>query len=351
MPKLLAHFFLIVVFGVTFPSSAQLDSTSAVRSLPPDQSDRELPVDLQAHIAHVTYPNTIFIQDHQSGTFFRSSKPNSDFRRGDLVRVRGTTFKGLYLTGINATQVDILSHGLPPPPLDATFDDLASGRFHYQLVRVRGVIRSTSDSDEGRARLTLALGTNLLDVRFDSALSPSTPWVDTLVEISGLASGSINDRRQLVQPHLLAVDQSDIHVLSHSVKAEQAPEITASNLLRFQPSQDASPQLRRVRLKGQLLASQSDGQLYLRDVNQSPPTAFAANLVAPSEDFLKPGDILELVGFPEMSGFSARLNLRFCPECAALRQCRIQPVLPILSRLPQRLTISPQPTSTPTWSL
>jgi signal transduction histidine kinase len=308
MPSPLLHLFLTLALSGTIFAQAPLSSTSAVRSLPLDQSEQELPVDLQARVAHIAYPATVFIQDSEAGTFFRTQTRVTDLLIGDLVRVRGTTFKGLYLTGINATQIEVLSHGSPPPPQDATFEDLTSGRFHYQLVRIRGVIRSTSATDDERTRFTVALGQQLLDVRLNASLSSPTQWDDTLVEIQGLAAGGINDRRQLVQPHLLINSESDIHILSSPVPPTKIPPSSPLNLLRFRPSQDASPHLRRARLKGQLLAALPDGQLFLRDLSQTPPIAFAARLTQSPSEPLHPGDLLDLVGFPEMSGFSARLR-------------------------------------------
>lgn len=298
----------ILALSSTLLAQSPLTSTSAVRSLPLDQSAQELPVDLQARVAHISYPSTVFIQDSEAGTFFRTQNRVTDLQIGDLVRVRGTTFKGLYLTGIRATQIEVLSHGSTPPPQDATYEDLTSGRFHYQLVRIRGVIRSTSTSEDQTTRFSIAIGQQFLDVRLNASIASPDQWDDTLVEVQGLAAGGINDRRQLVQPHLLINSEADIHILSSPVPPAEISPSSPLNLLRFRPTQDASPHLRRVRLKGQLLASLPNGQLFLRDISQIPPIAFAASLTHSSSTPLKPGDLLDLVGFPEMSGFSARLR-------------------------------------------
>lgn len=285
-----------------------LTSAAAVRALSVEQAELELPVDLTARVAHISYPGTVFIQDAEAGTFFRTSAPVTDLTVGDLVHVSGITFKGLYLTGIQSQDYRVLEHGAPPPAQEATFEDLASGRFHYQLVRIQGVIRHASPLEENQTLLTVALGQQLLEVRLDSPPDLSQDWADTLVEIRGLAAGGINDRRQLVQPHLLVGNQSDIRILATSIPPEQAPEVTAASLLRFQATPDTRRHLRRVRLRGQLLAARQDGQLFLRDLTQDPPAAFAALLSQPATGERLPGETLELVGFPEMSGFSARLR-------------------------------------------
>lgn len=301
---------LLVLGGACLLPAAEdnLTSAAAVRALSVEQAELELPVDLTARIAHISYPGTVFIQDDQAGTFFRTSAPVTDLSVGDLVHVRGVTFKGLYLTGIQSTSYHVLEHGAPPPAQEATFDDLASGRFHYQLVRIQCVIRSASPLEENQTRLTVALGQQLLEVRLDSPPDLSQDWADTLVEIRGLAAGGINDRRQLVHPHLLVGNRSDIRVLASAIPPDQAPEVTAPSLLRFQATPDTPRHLRRVRLRGQLLAARPDGHLFLRDLTQDPPAAFAALLSQPSSPNLAPGALVELVGFPEMRGISARLR-------------------------------------------
>lgn len=308
MRRLLLPVLLVLGAAVCLPAQDTLTTAAAVRALSPEQAELELPVDLKARVAHISYPGTVFIQDDEAGTFFRTTDRVTDLVVGDLVHVRGVTFKGLYLTGIQSNQYQVLNHGAPPPAQEAAFEDLASGRFHYQRVRVQGVIRASAALEENQTRLTVALGQQLLEVRLDAPPDITRDWADTLVEISGLAAGGINDRRQLVQPHLLVGGWPDIRVLSAAVPPEQAPEVTAPSLLRFQATPDTARHLRRVRLRGQLLAARPGGHLYLRDLSQDPPAAFAALLTQPTAEVWQPGADIELVGFPEMSGFSARLR-------------------------------------------
>ncbi len=292
-----------------------LRSAAEVRALSAEAAAEKLPVSLQATVGFVDLPNTVFIQDDEAGTFFRPGRRVVILRPGDRVRVEGVTHAGLYLTGIEASSFEVIGQGAPPPARAASFDDLASGRWHYQRVQVRGVVRRAAAQDENRAVLWVALGREVIEARVDSALDENREWVDALVEVEGLAAGGINDRRQLVQPYLRVADWPGVRVLRAAPAPEAAPERSAASLLRFQPAEVDGAHLHRVRLRGQVIAVFPGGRVFLRDHSSEPAAAFAARLEAggsgvPSlaEPELQPGDEVEMAGFPEMDGLSARLG-------------------------------------------
>ncbi len=284
-----------------------LGSAAEVRRLSAEAAAERLPVSLEARVGFIDHPNTVFVQDDEAGTFFRIREGIETLRPGDLVHVEGVTHAGLYLTGVDDATFRVLGHGPPPPARAATYDDLASGRWHYQRVQVRGVIRRAAPLDENRAVLTVALGRQLIEARVDAALDDRQEWVDALVEIEGLAAGGINDRRQLVQPYLRVADWDQIRMVKPAPPPEAVPEQSAARLLRFQPRAEEGFHLHRVRLRGNVIAVFPDARVFLRDPATDPPAAFAATLDLPAPG-LSPGDRVEIIGFPEMGGFSARIS-------------------------------------------
>lgn len=306
------------------PAAGQEVLTRAVqvRTLSPDRALAAVPVELEAVVGFMegTQSGTIFIQDETGGTFFRAASRTTPLHVGDRVRLRGTSMPGLYLAGINASEYEVLGAGSPPAAAKATFDDLATGRYHYQLVQVEGIGRRVAMQEEDRSVLYLALGSRVVEVRVDEAL-PEAPesWVDARVQVTALAAGGINDRRQLVFPYLRISRWADAQVVKQARSPKELPLTTAASLLRFDPArmEDAG---HRVRTVGVVLAAFPDGQIFLRDqqivaaVPSSPenkirprtrPAALAVKLVSPSG--LVPGQKVDVAGFPNMDGFSASL--------------------------------------------
>lgn len=312
-----------------------------VRTLSPDRALAAVPVELEAVVGFIegSQGGTIFIQDETGGTFFRAASRPTLLHVGDRVRLRGTSMPGLYLAGINASEYEVLGAGSPPAAAQATFDDLATGRYHYQLVQVEGIGRRVAMQEEGRSVLYLALGSRVVEVRVDEVL-PEAPesWVDARVQVTALAAGGINDRRQLVFPYLRISRWAEVQVMKPARPPEELPLTSAASLLRFDPArmEDAG---HRVRTSGVVLAAFPDGQIFLRDqqilaaVPSSPenkvrartrPAALAVKLVNPA--YLQAGQKVDVAGFPNMDGYSASLSDAIVVQPPNGEQLAAQPV-------------------------
>jgi len=311
----------LLLLAVAGLGQEKLARAAEVRALPADRAAAGVPVELEAVVGYVEPGSTIFVQDESGGTFFRGrGAAGRVFQPGDRVRVRGVTLPGLYLPGIDAETVERLGGGAPPEPEAADYEDLASGRRHYQRVSVEGVGRRVWAADENRALLHLALGSRVVEVRVD-APPDSRALVDARLRVTGLAAGGINDRRQLVFPYLRVTDWAEVEVLRPAPAVESLPVMPAWRLLRFDPAMSAAAG-NRVRLSGVVLAAFEAGGVFLREATpeilpgpgpaappQQPPqpraVAVEARLTAPAR--LAPGQVAELAGFPNMEGFSASL--------------------------------------------
>jgi signal transduction histidine kinase len=289
---------LLCLAGIS-RAQAQIDTALGVRSLTAEQAKEGLAVKLRAVVGFIEAPGTVFLQDQTAGTFFRTKAVLGDLQEGDVVEVQGKTFPGLYLPGIEAQSFQVLSHGTPPPARAATFDDLASGRFHYQRVSISGIVRSVAALDENRSLLRLAMGSRVVEVRVDRPPAYDESLVDADITVSGLAAGAINDLRQLVQPYLRVGGWQELAVVKAGRPGADAPQIVAGSLLRFSTT---GLSWHRVRVSGQVLAAFANGQLFVRDDSG----ALGIRLAVPQQ--LSPGEHIEVLGFPEMERFSAILE-------------------------------------------
>ncbi len=305
-----------VVSGQTLTRAVDL------RSLPADRAMLGLPVEIVGTVSFLEIPGTIFIQDETGGTFFRTKAAAAVLKVGDQVKVKGVTVPGLYLTGIDAQTYERIGQGTAPAAMPATFEDLRQGRYHYQRVTVRGIGRQAAALEENRTLLNLALGSRVIEVRVDAPPFNLERLVDAELEITALAAGAINDRRQLVSPYLRVSDWSDIHVVSSAMPVDSLKPLSAARLLRFDPANEQGAG-HRVRVAGRVIAAFADGQVFVRDEkaeiipSSSPatglpastplrPAAVAMRLAQPAS--LQPGQILDVAGFPNMDNFSASLS-------------------------------------------
>ncbi|MDR3401526.1 MAG: sensor histidine kinase [Chthoniobacter sp.] len=277
-----------------------LTTARDLRDLPATEAARHYPLHLRAVVTLVEPQRTIFLRDDTGATFIRWGKNLPDLRAGQQIEVEGQTYPGLYLTGIAGQKVTVLSEGEPPAPHHITYEQLASGQFHYDWVEVHGVVRSVTPSEKYSV-LKLALGNGSLDVypvTDDSTVDDHL--VDAVVRVAGIAAGYINDRRQLVAPHLRVRSLADVTVLEPAPTEPFAIDATpASELLRFAPNGRAG---HRVKVRGVVTHQEPGSAIFLRDDVQGLRVRTTA-----SESFA-PGDVVEALGFPSMGTLSAELD-------------------------------------------
>lgn len=299
------------------PTPPPLTRAIDIRTLSYERSLEKLPVELTATVGFVESHGTAFVQDATAGTHLHFKPARAGLRVGDRVQVKGTTTAGLYLPGVDVAAITVLGHEAAPTAIPANYDDLATGRFHYQRVVVEGLGRTLTPLDENRSLLRLAMGSRVIEVRVDSPPGSAPALVDARLRITALAAGGINDRRQLVFPYLRVTDWSDVSLSTTATAPEAQPITSAATLLQFGTADEPH---NRVRIQGTVLASFPDGRVYLRDSTPPPPPrettrpdipeppqspSIAIRLSASAT--LPPGTQAEITGFPIMAGFSASL--------------------------------------------
>jgi len=295
---------------------AQFTRAIDIRTLPYERSLEKLPVEITAVVGFVE-SSAIFVQDDSSGTHLHFKPARNDLRVGDRVRVKGVTMAGLYLPGVDVSEIEILGHESPPAAISAIYDDLATGRFHYQRVLVEGLGRTLTPLDENCSLLRLAMGSRVIEVRVDAPLESAPDIIDARLRITALAAGGINDRRQLVFPYLRVTDWSNVVITQKAAAPDSLPIMSVAALLRFGSANEPH---HRTRIRGTVLAAFEDGRVFLRDVTPPPPPRDTKKdespkpLLSPSiairlnsSASLRPGDVAEIIGFPVMAGFSASL--------------------------------------------
>lgn len=278
-------------------TAAELTTALELRRLTAAQSAERHPVRLQAVVTFNDSPGAVFVQDATAGALFRPGGVVG-LKPGDEVEIRGYTQPALYMPGIERATFRLIGQGPAPVATPVNYADLVSGRFHYQWVAVEGIIRSVDSIEDGRIRLRLALGKDMVEVLIKMSPDSAAPEVDSMVRVRGLASGRINSRRQLVRPYLQSAGWQDVDLLESAPAPQETQTVSTAELLTFDAAGHSE---RRVRVLGTVLAFFDDGTAFLRDEMG----AVAVHLGRAAGINL--GDKVEVMGFPEMSRFSAWL--------------------------------------------
>jgi len=276
-----------------------LTTARAIRLLTPERASLGLPVRIEGVITFFDSGETVFLQDETGGSFYQGLKRDPRWRLGQRVRVTGRTSPGLYVPGIKATRAEVLGPGIPPEPITVTAETLASGRFHYQWVEMDGIGRSITATGENTSVLRMASGSHPVEILIDEAPPGETlNLVDARLKVLGLAAGYINDRRQLVGPHLKVSSYRDVIVLEPSPNPEELSRVSFDEFLRFAPNGRSD---RRVKVEGVVLGQCPGGPLFVREKERG--------LLVESRqvDRFQPGDVVEVLGFPAMGTFRAYL--------------------------------------------
>lgn len=282
--------------SVAIVGAAELRALSAVTALTPEQAARGEAVVVRGTVTFVE-PGLVFFQDESTGTYFRPTHEGV-LAPGAEVEVTGRTAPGGYVPGLEAATATVLRSGPLPPVIDATYEDLASGRLHYRRVGIAGVVRALSALSESRSLLRVAVGSRVVDVWVEAPLGDQRTLVDARIRVRGVAVGAINNRRQLVQPYVRALDWSDVEVLQSGVPEGSVPPTVATEILTYG---GANLPGGRVRVAGTVMAYFGRGMMYLRTEKQALGVRLA------EAEPMQIGDRVEVLGFPEMGRFTASL--------------------------------------------
>lgn len=316
---------LAVIALLAFRTFAQeslptLTSARELRALSAEQAKLAYPVHLRATVTLVESGRTTFLRDDTGATFIRGG--SSPVHVGQIVEVEGKSYPGLYIPGIAATRVTVIGEALPLEARPLSYEQLASGQFHYDWVEVRGIVRAITVAD-GYSALKLALGNGAIEiVPVTDDASPADRFIDATVVAKGIAAGFINDRRQLVAPHLRVNSLADLTLVE---PAPAEPEIApASELLRFAPGGRAG---HRVKVRGVVMHHDLGNAVYLRDEEIGLRVRTAESVT-----FL-PGEVVEALGFPTMGTLSAELA-----DAALRRTGETATVVPVAATAKDLLT-------------
>jgi signal transduction histidine kinase len=268
-------------------------SASAIHRLKREEAQRGYPVKIQGVITSVLPEHQAFtIQDSTRGIYvvdFSESRSDSP-RVGEFVEVEGVTDPSLFAPVVNARRVQTLGAGELPEPLHPTRDQLMNGSLDAQYVEIQGLLTSVQDdgvtllTPDGRIKCDLRVaGLKTQDLERDE---------DALIRVRGCLFATWD-----YVTHEVKV--GEIRIYGAALTVEQPapadlfaiPRKTASELLLFDPQAGV---FQRVKVAGQIIHLR-ESEFFMMDGSNG------VRFIAKHPAGLQVGDLVDVVGFPELS--------------------------------------------------
>lgn len=272
-----------------------LTTVGQIKRLSREEAERGYPVRIQGV---VTAPQIggFFIQDATWAIYVRLGDPASMQLPGvgEYWEIEGATFAE-FAPNIRAHRMVRLGAGALPEPLRPTWDQLINGSLDTQYVEVQGIV--TAVESDGIALLTRA-GTIKVQLP-DAAPQTLKRYESALIRVRGCV---IPGRDLTTQQ----VELGRMRLANFSVTVDEpapadlfaTPLKRASDLLLFDPRAGA---IERVKIAGQVL-SEHGGEYFLMENTNG------LRFVPRAAVKLHAGDLVEVVGFPELGGPSPVLR-------------------------------------------
>ncbi|MDQ8199737.1 sensor histidine kinase [Pelagicoccus enzymogenes] len=264
--------------------------------------------------------NSFAMQDETDGIFvFTQPGFPIDALPGDLIEVIGVTNPGDYAPCASATSIRTIGKTKIPEPIPATIADLHTGQMDVAWVEVTGIVRSVKigpnpipqhpregESPEEVAsrnlytQLKLADGNSHVVVEMQEVLDPSM-YLDAKVRLRGHCFYLHNSNRQFVRPILHTPRGIKPEILVQPLHRDfEGTPTSVSSLFTFDHTGGTPGH--RVHVRGVVIHQRQGKALWIRDKNQS------LRVQTSQDTALQPGDIVDVLGFPELGTYSPLLE-------------------------------------------
>ena len=241
----------------------------------------------------------LFVQDATAGIYVDPINLTLKLRAGQSVEVNGITAPGRFASEVIHPQVRILGEAPLPGARKVSGEEFATGAEDSQFVEVEGIILSAG---EGDGQLVLHIASRSVEFLADVIGQNPAPenLVGAAVKLRGVSSSIYNAKNQFIGAALLVPGFENLSV-EHPAPADlfSVPLRPMSIVLRLSSQQAFS---QRVRVQGVVTLQRPHGSIFISDGQQG------VEILTGQTSVVKPGDRVEVVGFPAVGEYSAVLK-------------------------------------------
>jgi diguanylate cyclase (GGDEF)-like protein len=244
----------------------------------------------------------LFVQDRSDGVFVEmNGDEKASMRAGDDVEVTGVTSAG-FAPDVAKPRIRILGHARLPAPKTASFESADLGSEDCRWIELGGVVQHVAQRT-GDALLTLAWGRNTYKAHVLAPAASLMHLVDAEVKLQGVCGALFNGKRQILGTQMFVPGMACIRVVrAPSAEPFATSPMRIADLLRFSRARNAPNMTHLVRLCGAVTYANRSGPTWVRDASGGIMIQDRAPLG------LAVGDLIDVVGFPAISGLSPALR-------------------------------------------
>ena len=306
------------VSGEALPLLTQI---RAIRALSLDEGARGYPVRITGVVTHFDemLANGLIVSDGTIGQFVEPPDPSNvpiwrGIRTGDIVEIEGRTMRGGFAPNVFPDRMRLLGHGPLPQARRIPYAELRTGRHDCEYVEVDGVIQRAWLSSSPNQHTMYA------DVAFEDGVLRASFWshtpedldrfIDARVHLRGNVGAIFAPTEQLRGVSLFAGRTSDIEVLEPAPDPFSLPVRPIRGVYDYSSARDDNHRIRiRGTVVGRVLGRPVDAKdfstasvfRYMRHVIYLADATGAARIETKQRPDIRPGDIVEVAGFPAVS--------------------------------------------------
>lgn len=285
--------------GQTAPQPL-LTTALAVHSLPANAAELGYPVRLKAVVTYSDpASHLLFVQDRTDGVFvIVHEQPRVPLQAGDRVDVTGVTIAGGYAPDVDKARVEVIGRAPMPETQSANLMDVLLGHADCRWIQLEGIVRHVEQEGEA-ALLAIAWGRETYKAHVLGSAASLANLVDAEVSLQGVCGTLFNRKRQRLGIQMFVPGTDYVRVLRPAARDPFSLRVrSVEDLLRFSRARDME---HRVRLQGTVTYVDPSGSLWIRD-------ATGGLMIQGEQQGIAPGDVLDVVGFPDIGAFAPVLR-------------------------------------------
>ena len=314
---------LFLTFAIAVPclpaaALPTLTHIEQIRQLTPDEVARGYPVHIRAVVTYYSAigPNflgrdtymsdatpDLFVQDSTAGIWVNLPKDAPPLESGQLVEIDGVTEIPDFAPQIGLPHIQVVGKAPLPVAKRVSLERMLSTAEDSQWVETQGVVRHVSQMDGLLALDVAVAGGRLKAIIPGVRASLPRNLVDAEVRIRGACGAAFNKKLQMVGILLYVPDLRQIDVTPGVEDPFSKSVQRVEGVARFAPHQSMG---HLIRVQGVVTLQDSSKSVYLSDgrtglhIETTEPVSF------------KPGDVLDVAGFPRVSDFSLTMEDAIC---------------------------------------
>jgi PAS domain S-box-containing protein len=290
--------------GLAAPSLPVIRSIGEIHKLSREEANRNHPVQVRGVVTDFdTYTPNFFLQDQTGGVWIRWKEGMPEPVPGQLIELEGVTVQTDFAPDIMNPRWKVTGQAPMPKPLHPSYLEMASTVDDSLWVELEGVVRwaahQNRDKRENYLRMALAMpgGEVSLQIPWREGMN-AEQYLDARIRVQGVCGASFTFKNQLVGVKVDVPGIEYVHIVERSRADPFAMELkTISEVQRFG---GRALQEHRVRVRGTVTANLPDTGFYIQD-------STGGILAADPGAHWKPGDRVEILGYPAVSGWRVYL--------------------------------------------